>query len=224
MCYSMTWKICLGVLIISVLAWLPQGVTPAHTWLSPALCWAGDGPNPEVFTISVIKYNTLTEGVDVRSYAKISHSFAGFKGISQTNQASGSLNNQANVVSIPGKIKPWHQKSVVKDNTYVDPVGDKHHSCSITGGSYKHGAGIAEINQASGHMNSQLNAVGLNVAKNCKSLSDDELCTKQTFVQGTNSDPRKCSNFTGVWASNQISGDMNSGQTLTQINIIPVHK
>jgi hypothetical protein len=237
MCYSMTWKSCLGVLIISVLAWLPQGVTPALTWLSPTLCWAGDAPNPEaIVTISIIKDNYMIEN-HARNETIISHSFAGFKGLMQINQATGFLNNQVNVVAIPGDLKPWHNKSIVQD-TGVDDLGDNHHSCDISGGSFKHGRGIVQINQTSGNMNSQVNAVGLAVKK-CTSLSDDklvELGCKHPFQQGnsdpnnttnlaSDSDPRnKCTNFYGVWNSNQISGDNNSGQTLTQINIIPVHK
>jgi hypothetical protein len=234
MCYSMTWKIGLGVLIISVLAWLPQGVTPALTWWGPAPCWAGDGPEV-IVTHSVIKDNSLT-GINPHSNAIISHSFAGFKGISQVNQASGFMSNQMNVVSIsnsPGQLNPEHQRSWVADNNNT-LTGENHRNCSITGGSYKHAAGIVEVNQSAGSMNTQLNAVALTIGKKgCTSLSDGDLdgfCTPPTKPNeaigktkiSCDSDPRKESlKFRGIYNSNQISGDQSSGKTLTTVNIIP---
>jgi hypothetical protein len=233
MCHSMTWKICLGVLIISVLAWLPQGMTPAITWWSPALCWAGDGPEV-IVTRSVIKDNSLTTGIDVHSKSIISHSFAGFKGISQVNQASGSLNNQANVVAISnsrGRLDPCKQKSWVDpDQPLLGSSADR--DCSIRGGSYKHAAGIVQVNQSAGSMNTQLNAFALTIG-GCKSLSNGDLeqtcappATPNPAVGETkiscDSDPRKERlHFTGIWASNQISGDQSSGKTITTVNIIP---
>ena len=249
--YSMTWKVCLGVLVISVLAWLPQGVTPALTWWSPTLCWAGGDPsNPEaivvgsfsnnsVTTCSVIKGNDM-KGTNGTYNAIMSNSFAGFKGISQVNQAVGSMNNQMNAASIcgsPGQLSLIGQssKSQVKDNCL--DTSNNVYKCSINGGSYANGSGIAQVNQSAGNMNSQFNGFALNIgtagSKGATSLTDAELCSAQTnnhikansntssTYLSADSDPSKNSNFHGVFGSSQISGDLNNVKTLFTVTVIP---
>ncbi len=246
--YSMIWKVCLGVLVISVLAWLPQGVTPALTWWSPALCWAGgDAPNPivgsfsdnSVTTCSVIKGNAMI-GTNGTYDTVMSNSFAGFKGISQVNQAAGSLNNQINAASIcgsPGQLSLIGQSSAsqITDNnlhTY-----ENSYTCSIDGNSFHNGSGIAQVNQSAGNMNSQYNGFALNIgtagSKGATCLTDAELCTAQTKIKPTNSnkpstylspesDPSKSSKFHGAWASSQVAGDLDSVKTIFTINVTTV--
>lgn len=248
---STRWKVCLGVLVISVLAWIPQGVTPALTWWSPALCWAGgDASNPEtiivgsvsdnrVTTCSVIKGNELT-GRHGTYNTIMSNSFAGFKGISQVNQAAGSMNNQMNAASIcgsPGQLSVIGQssKSQIKDNDLH--TFQNSYTCSINGGSFAKGSGIAQVNQSAGNMNSQYNGFAMNIgtagSKGATCLTDTELCTAQTnnhikansnkssTYLSADSDPSKNSNFHGVFGSSQVSGDLNNVKTLFTVTIIP---
>jgi hypothetical protein len=246
---SMTWKVCLGVLVISVLAWLPHGATTAPSW-GPAPCWGQErhALNPEGIVVgsfssnsvtgcSIIKGNALT-GTNGTYHASIDNSFVGFKGISQVNQAVGSLNNQMNATSVCGSegqlsLMGQSVKSEIKDN-YLK-TSDNCYKASITGGSYKGGAGIAQVNQAAGNMNSQYNGFSLNIGtarpKGAVSLTDVELCAAKTdntiihdpcnpntYKTQNTTDP--ANNFHGVFGSSQVAGDLNSVKTLFTVNVI----
>jgi hypothetical protein len=246
----MTWKVCLGVLAISVITWLPQGASTASTWWSPAPCWGQErhASNPETIVvgsfsdnnvtgISSIKGNALT-GTNGTYNASMDNSFAGFKGISQVNQAAGSINNQWNSISVcssPGQVSRIGQsyKSEIKDNC-LNTSGNSY-TASISGGSYAGGSGIAQVNQAAGNMNSQYNGFALNIGtgKGAVCLTDAELCTTKTnnkvvgdpssnhtsTVLSADSDPSK-NNFHGVFGSSQVAGDLNSVKTLFTVNVI----
>jgi hypothetical protein len=247
--YSMTWKVCFGVLVISVLAWLPHGATTAPLWWGPAPCWGQEkhALNPEAIVVgsfssnnvtgcSITKDNRLT-GTNGTYHASIDNSFVGFKGISQVNQAVGSLNNQMNVTSVCGSGGQLSQigqsvKSEIKDN-YLNTSGNCY-KASITGGSYKGGAGIAQVNQAAGNMNSQYNGFSMNIGtarpKGAISLTDVELCAARTdntkisdpctntYKTQNTTDP--ANNFHGVFSSSQVAGDLNSVKTLFTVNVI----
>jgi hypothetical protein len=247
----MTWKVCLGVLVFSVLAWLPQGANAPCNWWSPAPCWGQEArPNPETIVVgsfsdnsvtgsSSIKGNTVTViGTKSTFLASMSSSFAGFKGISQVNQAAGSINNQANSISVcssPGQVSRIGQsyKSEIKDNSLVTPGNC--YTASISGGSYAGGSGIAQVNQAAGNMNSQYNGFALNIGtgKGAVCLTDAELCNAKTNnktivkdspsnnlpVLSADSDPKN-NNFHGVFGSSQVQGDLNSVKTLFTVNVI----
>jgi hypothetical protein len=251
--FSMTWKACLGVLAISVITWLPQGASTASTWWSPAPCWGQErhSYNPETIVvgsfsdnnvtgISSIKGNALT-GTNGTYNASMDNSFAGFKGISQVNQAAGSINNQWNSISVcssPGQVSRIGQsyKSEIKDN-YLKTSGNCY-KASITGESFAGGAGIVQVNQVAGNMNSQYNGLSLNIGaagpKGAVCLTDAELCTAKTN-NTIICDPNKpnnynkpeltadpANNFKGLWGSSQVAGDLNSVKTIFTINVTTV--
>lgn len=191
---------------------------------------------------SIIIGNTLTQTSGVY-HTEISNSFQGFTGIMQVNQAAGSLNNQLNVTGTAFSQGELSQislsyKSQIKDNSLTTSGND--YQASITGTSFAGGSGIALVNQAAGNMNAQLNAFSLNLgtagANGAISLTDAELTAAKTNNSITyDPDPAKANkystaltseapaqNFTGLWSSNQIAGNIDQVTTVFNVNVTTV--
>lgn len=182
--------------------------------------------------------NALTETSNTY-LAAIASSFQGFTGINMVNQAAGSLNNQANWMGVAGSgtggeaaLSSLSYKSQVENNTLT--TSGNTYRASITGTAFQGGSGVAMVNQSAGNMNTQLNAFGLTIGKagenGAISLTDVELCAVKANntitldpynpnTYETERDPKAFKNFTGLWSSNQIAGNMDQVTTVFNVNV-----
>ncbi|MEE8492441.1 MAG: hypothetical protein V3S25_00230 [Nitrospirales bacterium] len=115
------------------------------------------------------KFNTLVLG---SSSSSMSNSVSGNSGITGVNQASGSMNNQANGVSVAVALRPGIALSetdlgqVNAYNTVIFAFSTATMSNSVQGNS-----GITGVNQSSGSMNNQANLVSVAATTGSASLS-----------------------------------------------------
>jgi hypothetical protein len=78
-------------------------------------------------------------------------------------QSSGSLNNQATVVSLGGGDKTFlGYLGVMQDNKLAILNNDYKYSVAISGSAFSGGRGIAAVSQMAGHLNNQFTSVILN--------------------------------------------------------------
>jgi len=249
-----SWKIGMALLWVIALTWFPWGANLCPSWWGPAPCLGQTTGttelNPECLAAvsfsgasftgcSNIINNTLTER-NSHFCVEINHSFQGFTGISQINQAGGSLNNQANVLGIAGASNggavahlsqnSLSHKSRVENNTLNTSGND--HQASITGNSFAGGAGVLMVNQAAGHMNAQLNVINMTIGpkRPLMGLTDTELGAVKANNHvnqdpsgpnkySTNLEGGKINNFTGLVTTNQVAGNMNQVSTVFNVNV-----
>lgn len=192
-------------------------------------------------SISIIG-NTMTE-VNSNYGVELSNAFQGFTGISQINQTAGTLNSQINVAGIAGlqgggelRRLSLNYKSQVANNTLSTSASN--YQVGILGTSFAGGAGVVMVNQSAGNMNAQFNAFNLAIgpmgANGARGLTDIELCAvkaNNSIIQDPAAAPNKYStkleleggafqNFTGMWSSNQVAGNMNQVATVFNVNVI----
>jgi len=194
------------------------------------------------FTGSIsITGNIMTE-VNSNYRVELSNAFHGFTGISQINQSAGTLNSQMNVMGIAGspaggelRRVSLSYKSRVANNTLSSSATN--YQVGITGTSFAGGAGVVMVNQSAGNMNAQFNAFNLALGtmgpSGARGLTDIEL----RAVKANNSitldpaAPNKYStkldleggafhNFSGMWSTNQVAGNMNQVATIFNVNVI----
>jgi len=169
----------------------------------------------------------------------IKESFTNFNGIAQVNQASGSMNNQGNIVgaaAVDGSAPKLSSGAQIQmanfGNSYDCPVKytagldcfDTY--CDKIDCSFTQFNGLAQVNQAAGYMNNQNNAVSLAADPNAGivACADSQLsmcnaknCGCFAFDQVTNTIKGSFTNFNGVAQVNQSAGSMNN-----QANVIAV--
>jgi hypothetical protein len=173
--------------------------------------------------------------VFLASYSdKIEKSFNdGFKGI---NQASGSLNNQGNIVSaaVTDKRDAWANAEVIdyqlNDRLIVndpkvatDPLS---YSTALIDGSFNDGfTGVAQVNQSPGFANNQNNIVAIAFSSNGAKVAEADVNLDQINVYNTVTDVLVCrtntvndsfnGGFRGIAQVNQSAGNFNN-----QANIV----
>jgi hypothetical protein len=247
------WKICKGALAVSVLAWLSLGTAFDAGWWGPTPCWGQaaleTAPTPETIVVgsfsenrvtgcSIIQGNTLTETGGTNT-TEIINSFQCFRGVCQVNMAAGALNNQMNVTAIAGsggelKVNSLSYKTRIQDNNLT--ISGNKYTANISGSAFEGGAGIAQVNQAAGNLNAQVNGFSLNIgaagSNGAIALTDAQLSAANPNNTITNPDPTKpnsysakldtqapASKFTGLWSSNQVAGNTDQVTMVFNVNV-----
>jgi hypothetical protein len=178
------------------------------------------------------------------STANIQNSFNAFIGVAQVNQASGYLNNQGNILAagLTGKIGDQQTFGISMVEAAVEKT-NRNNQLALTDNvttdniqdSFNAFQGLAQVNQASGHLNNQNNVVVLGTNLNTSGLSAEN----DTFLSMSNTDNLlsvsatanvpasgviSTSNimdsynaFTGVAQVNQTSGALNNQTNITSI-------
>lgn len=162
----------------------------------------------------------------------IKFSFYGFTGIGQANQAAGSMNNQANIVSLAfvGKMDAWINSEVIdfQLNHQMkfeprDPYGN-YFSDSIDY-SFNNFIGIGQVNQSAGMANNQNNIVSIAAAK-ASLIAESDVFLDQVNVNNfvldsgvtrTNTISGSFNGFKGIGQANQSAGNFNN-----QSNVVSV--
>lgn len=174
------------------------------------------------FTLSNVKYDD-----------KISGSFNTFSGIGQVNQAAGSMNNQANIVSaafVTGAAA-WANSEVIdvqlndklRKDPFVDPVGNQF--TDLIEGSFNGFSGIGQVNQAAGMANNQNNVVSIAASKGMMVAESDVFLDQvnvnnflfDSGVTRTNTIAASFNGFKGIGQANQSAGNFNN-----QSNVVSV--
>ena len=246
-------RIGLAVTFFSCLMWFP-GEMAGGKWWGPALCSgqesSGGVQNPENLLagtsagtnfagqVSILN-NTMT---DANGFYRVQivNSFQGFSGIALINQAAGALNHQTNYLGVtgtpggaPATGTSLNYASRVKGNSLA--TSNNSYEAHIRGSSFASGSGIALVNQAAGHMNTQLNAFHLTVGKQAENLTDTQMgaISSNNHLTSNPSAPNNHSakleldkgafqDFTGIWSSNQIAGNMDQVTTIFNLRVITV--
>jgi hypothetical protein len=249
----MAMRIGLVVTFFSFLMWLP-GKTAGGGWWGPASCSGlepgkresipenlpGDTYAGTNFSghVSILN-NTMT---DANGFYRVQivNSFQGFTGIAQINQAAGALNHQVNYLGATGSPRgdpatgmSLNYASRVKGNSLA--TSNNSYEAHIRGSSFASGSGIALVNQAAGHMNTQLNALHLAVGKQAENLTDTQMgaISSSNHMTSNPSAPNNHSakleldkgafqDFTGIWSSNQIAGNMDQVTTIFNVRVTTV--
>lgn len=157
----------------------------------------------------------------------IEGSFNGFSGISLFNQHAGSASNQGNVLAIAlgAQTSGFGLQeamaaggSVLANNSLTVQGGERHNTITD---SFNNSAGILLVNQASGNLNIERNALaialGFGATQGAVLESDATLATHRsnnTLVTDnatnmSNSISNAFDGFRGIAVVNQVAGDMN---------------
>ena len=162
-------------------------------------------------------------------------SFQNFQGVATLNQASGALNNQANLLAISMGSSGGLQlnggafASQVRDNTLSLAAGASSNYCAFIGGqSFQNSIGLAMVNQVSGNMNVQVSQVGIVLGGGMTALSPQQLnaiyannkviIPSGAAMNGTvKLDSGAFQNFNGIGVVSQVAGNLN--QVFTSVNI-----
>ena len=184
--------------------------------------------------------NTMTDANGFYS-AQLLNSFQGFTGIAQVNQAAGSLSSQVTYIGIAGSQGGaqatelgMNFASRVKNNSLT--MTSNTYQAHIKGTSFASGAGIALVNQSAGHMNAQFNAFSLTIGSHAaENLSDIQLHAISSNnkpisdplapnIRSTRLglDKGAFQDFTGIWSTSQIAGNMDQVTTIFNLSITPV--
>jgi len=163
---------------------------------------------------------------------KIECSFNDFKGIGQVNQAAGSMNNQANIVSaaVTSKENVWANAEVIDyqlnvhlvyDPKTIDPNAN---FSSLIEGSFTKFTGLGQVNQAPGFANNQNNVVAIAFSNCGAKVAEADVNLDQVNVNNyvndncivrTNLVTDSFNGFTGIGQVNQSAGNFNN-----QANIV----
>ena len=250
----MAMRIGLAVIFCSFLMWFP-GETAGGGWWGPAPCSGqesiGGEPNPENLLPGTYAGTSFVGGVRIlnntmtdangRYNVQIINSFQGFTGIAQVNQAAGALNHQANYLgatgspgSAPATGLSLNYVSQVKGNSLT--TSSNSYEAHIGASSFASGSGIALVNQAAGHMNTQLNAFSLAVGKQAaENLTDTQMgaissnnhltpnpAAPDNHTTKLELDKGAFQDFTGIWSTNQIAGNMDQVTTIFNVRVTTV--
>jgi hypothetical protein len=177
--------------------------------------------------------NTGNFEFDFFAFSQSVGKVSGNSGITGVNQASGNMNNQANAVSVAVDGSNHHSRLFFggsfaesqaasdqknKRNDYVNKRSTSFSDLLVDGNS-----GITGVNQASGHMNNQANAVSVAVGVDpAISLSEADLGQVNAWntvinIAGFSLASATVSKNTGITGVNQSSGNMNN-----QSNVVSV--
>ncbi len=182
--------------------------------------------------------NKLTEAGTNNLANTVNGSFQNFQGVAALNQASGTLNSQANLLAVTMgsggglQLNGSGLSSQVRNNTLtLAPGASSNYSAIIGGQSFWGGSGIAMLNQVSGNMNVQLSQVGLNIgagavtALSSQQLSAISAHNRVNIPAGAamnakvKLDDGAFQNFTGVANVSQVAGNLNQVMTAININV-----
>jgi hypothetical protein len=172
--------------------------------------------------------------LDFFAFSQSLGNVSGNSGITGVNQASGNMNNQANAVSVAvdgsnnhdsrlffgGSFAESQAASDQKNerNDYVNKFSTSFSNLLVDGNS-----GITGVNQASGHMNNQANAVSVAIGVDpAISLSEADLGQVNAWntvinIAGVSLASATVSGNSGITGVNQSSGNMNN-----QSNVVSV--
>ena len=248
-------RIGLAVIFFTLLMWFSREAPGGGRWWGPPPAMAGESggadPNPENLSVGTyadtsfmgrvsILNNSLTDSNGFYR-VQIINSFQGFTGIVQVNQAAGAFNNQTNYIDVagsPGGAQATglslNYGSRVKGNALT--TSNNAYQADIKGSSFASGSGVAQVNQAAGHMNAQLNAfslaVGNQAADNLTDLQMGAISSNNHLSsdsQTPNSRSTKLEldkgafkDYTGIWSTSQIAGNMDQVTTIFNVRVIPV--
>ncbi len=172
--------------------------------------------------LSVVAGNSLTE-VDTVSTDTISGSGNGSTGIINVNQASGSMNDQANLRAIALSLDSpdatgttaisLGSGAVLADNQIDSTRAIR---ADLIDNSFQNSVGVIGVNQSSGNMNSQRNVLALALGGGAAILTEGELADVRapnslTQDGGSRMDTitNSFSNTQGIVQVTQSSGDFN---------------
>ena len=179
--------------------------------------------------------NWLTESGSNYLGNSIFGSFPNFQGVATLNQASGALNNQANLLALSTGSSGGLQlnccglASEVRDNTLLLAYGARSNYSNIIGGqSFQNSTGLAMVNQVSGNMNVQFSQVGITLGGGLTALSAQQLsavsANNRVLIPSGDAmnatvklDSGAFQNFNGLAVVSQVAGNLN--QVLTSVNI-----
>jgi hypothetical protein len=159
---------------------------------------------------------------------KIASSFNDFNGIGQINQAAGSMNNQANIVSaaVTDKENAWANAEVIdyqlNDHLALDP---KDPDCpgldpaARIDTAFNRFSGLGQVNQSPGMGNNQNNIVAIAFSTNGAKVTESDVNLDQINVKNyvsdngitrTNTAINSFNEFTGIAQANQSAGNFNN--------------
>jgi hypothetical protein len=249
---TMARSIGLAVALWTLLMWFPGGTSIGGSWWGPAPCGGqetgGAESDPENLVVgsyagnefigqASILNNTVT---DTNGFYRVHllNAFQGFTGIAQVNQTSGTLSNQATYIGIAA-LKNGAQAtglcmsyvSRVQNNSLT--TSNNTYQAHIKGNSFAAGSGIALVNQAAGHMNTQLNAFFLAIGNQAAAdltdiqlgaISSDNTLTSDPEAPNSRSAELELDNgafqdFTGIWSTSQVAGNMNQVTTIFNVRV-----
>jgi hypothetical protein len=249
-------RIGLAVALFSLLMWLPGKTLNPGGWRGPAPCCGqetgGTDPNPENLVMESYAGHDFTGQVSILNNAMtevngfhrvhILNSFQGFTGIAQVNQAAGALSNQVTYIGIAA-IGGSPQAAGLR-MSYVSRVqknslttSNSTYQAHIKGASFASSSGIALVNQAAGHMNTQLTAFNLAIGGRATQEFTDVQLGAISSHNTLASDPEAPSsvrsielemekgafqNYTGIWGTSQIAGNLNQVTTIFNVRVITV--
>jgi hypothetical protein len=248
-------RIGLAVAFFSLLMWFPGEILSCGSWWQPVPCSGqesdGNIVDPEnigavSFTgqdfagqVSIIN-NTIREANGFYR-VQLLNAFRGFSGIAQVNQAAGTLSNQATYIGIAGLGD--NPKASGVGMSYVSRVqknslttSNSTYQAHIKGASFAAGSGIALVNQAAGHLNTQLNAFNLAIGGRVAQEFTDVQLGAISSHNRVISDPDAPSvravelelekgsfqDFAGIWGTSQIAGNLNQVTTVFNVRVITV--
>jgi hypothetical protein len=181
--------------------------------------------------------NTVT---DTNGFYRVHllNAFQGFTGIAQVNQAAGILSNQATYIGIAA-LNEGAQNTGLR-MSYVSRVqnnslttSNNTYQAHIKGKSFAAGSGIALVNQAAGHMNTQLTAFFLAIGDQAVedltdiqlgAISSDNTLTPDPEAPNSRSAELELDNgafkdFTGIWSTSQVAGNINQVTTIFNVRV-----
>jgi hypothetical protein len=191
-----------------------------------------------IFTNSVISDNVLNV-IDAVNSTRMTNSLAGNQGIVQVNQDSGIGANQANIVAIsvaagagttPIGVAILSEAKYSNNTIYASNVTRSNVIENILDGS----TGIAQINQNSGNLNRNLNALGIAIGwgtGDAVVITEGALATASagaTFTyEGTFESSSRIDgvrNFSGIGQISQTAGDGNVAVNSMAIGVTVINK
>jgi hypothetical protein len=173
--------------------------------------------------------------------AHLRNAFQGFTGMAQVNQAAGMLNNQATYIGLAGLGEGasgaglrLNYVSRVQYNSLS--ISNNSYQTHIQGPSFAGGAGLTLVNQAAGHLNAQLTAfflaVGTNAAHDLTDLQLGAINSNNTLTPDPKApslrsaklelDKGAFQNYTGIWGTSQIAGNLNQVTTIFNVRVTTV--
>ncbi len=198
----------------------------------------------EVFKCDLNQNNSVDEKwVETKDEIAGSGSFNGFAGIAQVNQAAGVMNNQGNITAIavtnnfgggvlessgggepgddlidPGSVALAEVAVQLEnnDNNYTSSGSGSQHMDKIEN-SFSGFRGIANVNQASGHMNNQNNVVG--IAANLDPAG--VVAEADTFLAMANCGNQAASGIEDLRNKAEINSSFNGACGIANVNQSP---
>lgn len=251
---TFTKALCLGltVALIAVLGGFPGQTSDCRTWWGPTWGWGQENTlEPEDlsatsqagnnFTGEMSLLNNTVEGTGGFYRTRLLNAFQGFIGMAQVNQAAGWLNNQATYIGLAGMgggpaaggLRMTYLSQA--QNNFL-AISNSTYQAQILGPSFADGAGISLVNQAAGHLNTQLTAlflsVGNDTATDLTDLQLGAISSHNTLVSDPDApglravdlelDKGAFQNYTGIWGTSQIAGNLNQVTTIFNVRVTTV--